>query len=1410
MNAHARRRTVDFRFLTLFVVLAVLLGGGMHALHGYQVRRNSAALLEHANRAEAENDTARFADYLSRYVGFNPSDLDAGARYALLLDKQAKSKLQKYLAYLALEDVLRREQKKERPEVRRRAAELAISLNRTADARAHLERLLQTQPDDAELEDLLGQCEEGSKQFEKARTAYENSLKHAPERMPTAYRLARLIRSPLNPAPDLDKASDADKVMDSVVLAAPDSFEARMVRCRYLQTVGNLDGAEKDLAYVRQKLAPENIEVLLSSAELAEARHRYDEARTYLEQGRKRFPDDSRFSMALARMELRAGGSHKPAAAEQLRETLRTAPNDAETLWTIADLFIDSGQQEEARKLVTRLATLGVPQASLDFLNARLLAADGKMGEAIDCLERCRAGGAAREGMAFLNHKMNQLLSTWYDLQGNPDQQLAACERVLGEDPLSLQGRSGKAAALAKLGRMEDAIAIYRTLIGEVPALRLNMVRLLLARDLRLPSAQRNFGEAERALKDAPPEVKERPEYRLLLLDFLAVTDRWTEAHAEAEAACKSSPSTARFWLARAALLERSPTPDHAKSLAVLDEAKSHVGDIVELRLASVVQAAGKPLSEARPILQKLEQNADRFSAADRARLDAGLSTAYFHFGDNKEAMRLLSQAVALAPADLGYRQQIFDLAMLTGDIAAAADQVGELRRVEGEEGVLWRYEDAARLVQAAYKGDGAALKEARQQLLEVANRRPNWSRRLVLEGEIAEMEGRTDLALENYQKAIERGERSKRVVRRAVQFLANRRRTDEARQLLQKVLEQAPTGAADLNRMLVEVSLPDNLSKQQSLEMVRAAVSPASKDFHDFLWLGQVLSSLGEKKEAEDAVRKAVALRESSPEVWVALVSLLAESGRKDDARAELQRSQRVLPEAMRPGVLARGREVLGEAQGAEAVYLEILNGRQNDPAAKHTVAAFYLRNGQAAKAEPYLRELATGDNSDANWARRTLALSLAVSGDYKKTREALEFLDKNINGLHAAPEDHRARALVLALRPGGRRASIQEMEESFLQVKPTPPEEFLLAQLYDSDGNWTKASERLLSLCSHPGATPEFLGYYVKALLRHDQPDKARAWMNKLEALEPQNARTVELMARLLKEENKGDEAGRLLNDFARADFARRKDSRNLNRFAGLLSDLGRPVESEALFRFCVAETEKTQPENVLGLASFLATHNRLREALDLCEKAATRCPVERVAAVVVGALRFAEPTDADYKRVQAWLDGAIRNKPDSMYLLVARADLFDASGDYESSVRTYRELLERNPKNALVLNNLAWLLAVHDNKGEEALKLIDQAIELVGPVGDLLDTQASVYLVLGRSAEAIKKLEEAGQQAETGTRLFHLTQAYEKAGRKDAAKDTWMKATKELLLKEKALHPLERADFQKFNDELISNKG
>jgi tetratricopeptide (TPR) repeat protein len=1359
-------------------------------------------LRDESARAEAEKDFARATDYLGRYIGLAPDDVEAVGRYALLLEKRAKQPREKYKAYLALESVLIRAPGADLSDVRRRAAEVALTFGRPAEARVHLERLLQGAPDDPDLEDLLGQCAEAARQFDDARAAYAKSLKHSPKRVATAVRLANLLRGELNPAPDATRASDADKVMDALVRADPDSSEARIARSHYRQSFGNLYLAEQDLTIARI-LAADDTELLVASAEIADARHRPDEARKHLELGHQRHPRDPRFPMALARMELQAEVNHRPAAVELLREALRTAHDDADTFWTLADLFLDAGATADARELVDRLRRLGAPEAAIAYVNARLLASEQKTGEAVGLLEQSRAAVTTSDKTGYLYEKSNLMLAAWYERLGNPDQQLAAYERVLHEHPHSPVARAGKAAALVNLGSAVLAVPIYRSLLNDQPAARLNLVRAILVHNCSLPADRRDWAEAKALLEGAASELKDTPAHGLLLIDLLTLSGRHAEAVTAAEAACKAHPAEIRYWLARAALADRGDRPDRANALAVLAEAQRHTGDAVDLRLARVDRLVALPQAEARHELLALEKNSGSFSAADQGKLKAGLAQAYLRLRDVENAIRLLRQAADRLPGDIASREKLFDLAMLANDNTAADKQVEDLRRIEGEEGVLWRSQDVARKIAAARKGAIHRLAEARQRLAEVEHRRPGWGRALVLEAEIAELEGKTDLALEYYQKAIDRGVRQSWVARRAVELLTIRRRPEDARELLHNFLSRTPAAAGDLNRLLIELTASTGQARDQSIEMARAAVSTDSKDHRDFVWLGQMLATLGESAGAEVALRKAVRMNGSAVDARIALVVFLAEAGRRFGARAELEDARRAVAESDRPTLLAAGLEAVGDPRGAEAAYAGMLQSSPDSPGLKRAFAAFYLRTEQGAKAEPLLRWLAQRDGPDAAWARRSLALSLGTTSDFMKCDEALKLIDTNLGGKWSRPEDERARAIVLALRPGDRSASIQSLEESFKGIKPTAHEEFLLAKLYDADGNWTKAKEHLLALISRKvGNTPEVLAFFVQALLRENLPAEAKLCLTELENREPKSERTVGLRARLLVAEGNGDEAARFLSDFANSDYARSKDAAVFRRTAALLTEVGRPGDAEAQLRRYVAESEGTRPESQLTMAYFLARRERLGEALEICHRAAGRCNPELVAEVAVNAMRLAPSTAAERDRMRIWLDEELKKKPDSDALLTARADLFDLCGDYAASQRTYRELLARNPENVVALNNLAWLLAVQENKGDEALTLIEHALRLKGPVAPLLDTQARVYLTLGQSEKSVSKLEEAIRQAPTATRYFHLSQALNKVGRNEAARDAWRKATKDLLLTEKLVHPLERPDFHELS--------
>src|SRR5262249_52092609 len=153
----------------------------------------------------------------------------------------------------------------------------------------------------------------------------------------------------------------------------------------------------------------------------------------------------------------------------------------------------------------------------------------------------------------------------------------------------------------------------------------------------------------------------------------------------------------------------------------------------------------------------------------------------------------------------------------------------------------------------------------------------------------------------------------------------------------------------------------------------------------------------------------------------------------------------------------------------------------------------------------------------------------------------------------------------------------------------KPTPAEEFLLAQLYEADANWPRARERLLGLVTGKGGgNPEYLAHFVRSLLRHDETTEARRWLVALQRAEPGGPRAVELEARVLAKEGQGRDAVRLVAEYARKQAAEKKNPAMLAAGAGLLDELGEKADAEALYREFAAGG---QPEAVLLLARFLA---------------------------------------------------------------------------------------------------------------------------------------------------------------------------------------------------------------------------
>jgi tetratricopeptide (TPR) repeat protein len=1427
------RMRLNLRFIACVVVAGVALGVGVHFVHGYQVKRNAGALLRMADKAKEDKDEDKEMQYLSRYLGFVPEDIDARARYGEQLDERAKksgSLRGRMNAYFTLDAVLRRDPK--RRDIRRRQADTAMALGKFDEALVHLKSLHETAPADADLERLMGRCEEALGQVDKALAAYQLAVRHASTRIDNYVRAAVLLRE------RLDKSKEADALMDAMVEANPKSSEAYLTRSRYrLQFEGKspsaVEGAKKDVAEAR-KLAPDDPDVVRAAADVARAQGETDEARAVLHQGIAAHPREARLYSDLIALEV--GDDKAKEALKVVRQGLKELPDNSDLLRSLADLLIQSGELEEAEAVIVRLRDMKYAPPLLDYLQARIHVRKGEWNKASVLLDRVRPQLTrlpALEMQAWL------LSGQCHEQLGNPDQALSAYQQARKLDPLSAATHYRLGSILMALNRNDEAVAQFRDILASPkppPGMHALLARALIVRNARLPLKNRELGEIKRELALAEKETPDALDLPVLQAEALLLENvkNAETARKRIEKACEAHPNEASLWIALAQLSGRD------EALRVLDRAAARpkLAERVELRLARLSYLM-QPLAEAKTpearkkaaeqigqTLTAMEKDADTLAEADRPRLLNGLADARRRLGDDADAERLWKQVADMQPNNLGIRLVLFDLALLANQPAEVERRLAEIRGIEGENGSFWRYAEAARRIQQARPKDKEELsdsgrrqlREARQYLTEAGNRRTSWPRIPALEAEIDELEGRIPAAIEKYQQAVALGERRPAIIRRMVQLLFEQRRFDEANAAVSKLLDQENTLLlAGLGKLAAQSLLskadPTSGDSERAVDLALKSVSPDSKSYQDHLWLGRILWATGkptEQKKAEKELRRACELDDKAAETWVTLVAFLSANGKKKEAENAIEQATKKLPSEQAPLALAACYENIGDPKKAEEYYSAALKATPDDTAMLRNVAAFHLRHGDLGKAEPRLRTIldlgSKASSADLPWARRALAASLASNTDRRRFEEALELIEKNLSDNKDSKPDQHAKALLLATRLSRRKEAIHLFED--LARRDTLPavERFALVKLYLTEDNWPQAQLHMLTLLASPdGKNPNYEAYYARRLLQRGDINDAQAQLTKLEKALPDAPLTREIKARVLQAKGKDAEAMAVIQE-----YARHKDA-DLARAGLLLETLGQQSkakdlyrrEAQTLYRKYVGQSDK--PERYLTLAGFYGRQHDLKEALASCDQALQhKAAPETVAQSLTGILRENAAGAEPCRRVEKTLKEMLKQAPDSVTLLVCLADVYDLQERFDEAEQIYRQALRKDADNVMILNNLAWLLAFKKPAPrDEALKAINQAIDRVGPSPELLDTRGVVHLMLAQNDRAVEDLQTALSQAPSANRSFHLARALASLNKPREARQVLEDATKRGF-DVKTLHPLEKP----FGEQLLAS--
>ncbi len=430
---------------------------------------------------------------------------------------------------------------------------------------------------------------------------------------------------------------------------------------------------------------------------------------------------------------------------------------------------------------------------------------------------------------------------------------------------------------------------------------------------------------------------------------------------------------------------------------------------------------------------------------------------------------------------------------------------------------------------------------------------------------------------------------------------------------------------------------------------------------------------------------------------------------------------------------------------------------------------------------------------------------------------------------------------------------------------------ERLILARLYGEVGNWEKSRQTFESLLNDLPDADLLMVEFSHALVRHDDLDEAKKWLERARLKSPYTFAVVRLEASILNK-TKGIDAAEeavnayltddsviataqtvqnlltdqdgqtVLRDFSKAleandpdehanfvkgtrllsegqvaqaiqkflPFLSREDLktqvraylyRKASRFFG---ELAAHDKAESYYRKAMEIAERSSDQ--LELISILARQNRLKDALDLCDELWQQDSDALAAKTSVAVLRTGKPTKKEIQRVETKLTGAMKKSSTPDQILMHIADLKDLAGEHDQSILFYEQILQKNPKNLVALNNFAYLSVLSGKDPKRALAAINTAIEVVGPIAAMLDTRGVVYLKNGEINKAIQDLTQAVDELPSLSSQFRLAQAYLEKGDKKKA-STLFKDAEEDGLSAKELHPLEVEDFEKLAKSLKS---
>ncbi len=1381
----------NVRLLLISAVAVGSIGAVGHFWHGFQLKRNAAALLRRVDRSLEAGEQKSALTRLRQYLKLRPDDADQQVRLAQLVDRAATTRPEKdealRLHTLAIGFA------PENADLLRRRAELSYELERFAEAIRQADDLLRKDGDDAgavrvKALALAAQARlAGEPPGDRLAELFERAVKHSPGDVELALGLARIYRAQMpltrdsNPPGRAEKASLADRVMKRLIDASPRSPDAYLARYHY-RTAYGLAGADDDL---RQALALDSegkhFSVLVAAGLKQLAKGAAEQAAALFHRAITAGANDERGYLGLGRAREAAGD--RPAAQAAWRQGLKAADASSPALnFELARSLVADGRADEAQGFLERLenelrrrAGQIAPNERGQWLDraAELRAdwhfAQGEYARAAELLEGLiggRTSGDARQDRDQRSARLHARLAAALARLGQWDRAIGAYQKAVALAPDLSEHRLALANAYQRAGRLDDAVVQFRQLVkidAPPPSAWVLSARALLEQQLAVRADRRQWEEFDQVLQRARDAAPDEPELMLLEAERSFATgaldssaDRlmqYVDASHD-DSFCERSCAVLQRW---GRLDEADRCLRHAQQIGLPEGRR--------VLTAAALAAARHNLDDAERVLRSA---LDVEGTEQPTEIGLRLALVLLAGGKVQPAKEELESLYRRHSEHLRVVQLLAELAWEEADFEALEVNERRLRKLEGPRGTLWRFFRGLRLSIESDDGgrgreDDARLAAAERLQAELEQARPNWPATFLLKSRLADRRKRPSEAIAACFQAIRLGERRQQVYAYLATRLYQQGRYAEAHAVLDELKSRQPLS---ISLSGLELALEVRTGELPSaFAAARRQVEQRPNDASAHVWLGQILAVGGKHDEAEAALRRGVELAPADARPWTALLQHCLTAGdgqRARDTFEQMQASVEVSAK-QRPFLLAQCHELLGDREQAAAFYQQAVVAAPDAAAVWQSAARFY-RGFDRLEAEACLRRVVELRPESA-LARRMLATLIVEREGETSLADAAELLEAQ--GVARADQiaNHRLNAR-LALRHGAppQRQEAQRILEELVERDPSPAprERLLLAHWYEREGKLRAAKEQLLALALVDRPAADDLARLVEFLLRHQRAAEAGEWLDQLSQIEPEDGslRTTSLRATWLIQRGKQDEVETVVGRFLHRDtLAQRTPSDRAAawvRIAGLYAAAQLPEQAEASYRRAASE----HASGGCSYARWLAASGRVAESISVCLAQANADDSPQTAITLAAVLGHRADTESAAPGVESCFAESLRRHATSAMLRTSLGTLRMLQGDGAKAQELFEQALALQPDHLVALNNLAMLLADDPARRAEAMTHLDRALVLAGRHPELLDSKGWLLLQSEDAVTAEALFREAAELAPADPRpSFHL---------------------------------------------------